>query len=101
MGEDVWWWWLPTQPTYAVNYNERIFSKREVVSMYRTNQFKDDPKPDSLDPIQPIRKQQAFREKIFIFIMIFVVWEIITGVQTILLNDYSEKGDFMDERKKK
>lgn len=33
--------------------------------------------------------------------MIFVVWEIITGVQTILLNDYSEKGDFMDERKKK
>lgn len=43
LGEDVWWWLIPTQPTFKINYQERVFSKKEIVQMYRLNEFNEDP----------------------------------------------------------
>jgi hypothetical protein len=42
MGDEVWWWLIPIQPTYKVNYNEHIWSKQEIIQMYRLASFKED-----------------------------------------------------------
>jgi hypothetical protein len=42
LGEDVWWWAVPTQATYKINYQERVWGKKDIVQMYRLNEFKED-----------------------------------------------------------
>ena len=48
LGGDVAWWMTPTHPELRINYFERVWPKREVRQMYRSNQF-DMPEEDS-DP---------------------------------------------------
>ena len=45
---DVLWWMTPTHPELKVNFFERVWPKKEVKQMYRTNNF-DMPEEDS-DP---------------------------------------------------
>jgi len=67
MGDDHWWWFLPTQPTYKFSYTERVFSKKDIVSMYRLNEFKEEPPIESNEEFE-FRLSQANREKWFVIL---------------------------------
>jgi hypothetical protein len=49
MGEDPWFWLLPTAPVFTINYQEKVWSKKDVVNMYRWNEFEEDPKSETPD----------------------------------------------------
>ena len=39
LGIDFVWWLVPTHPELKINYFERLWTKREVKKMYKTNTF--------------------------------------------------------------
>ena len=45
---DFLWWLVPTHPELKINFYERVWPKKEVKRMYKTNNF-DQPEDDS-DP---------------------------------------------------
>ena len=42
LGNDVNWWILPTHPELKTNYFEKLWGKKEVKKMYKTEQFEKD-----------------------------------------------------------
>lgn len=47
-GEDYLWWWLPTHPELKTNYFERVWPKKEIRRMRKTEEY--DREQDDSDP---------------------------------------------------
>lgn len=56
-GEDFLWWTMPTHPELRINYFERVWPKKEIKKMYKSEEF--DRKQDHSDP----DKKQFFKEQ--------------------------------------
>ena len=80
------WWLTPTHPELKTNYYERVWPKREIKQMYRTNNFDVQEEEDS-DPEKKFfiadQKRAQFEKKLFwltilafIFLWIFVLQDI-------------------------
>ena len=39
LGVDSFWWLLPTRPELKINHFERLWSKKDVKQMYKTDVF--------------------------------------------------------------
>jgi len=39
LGQDVMWWLMPTHPEMKINYMERVWPKRVIKKMYKTEEF--------------------------------------------------------------
>jgi hypothetical protein len=49
IGQDMFWWYIPTHPELKTNYFERVWPKREIKKMFKTNVFEkeqEDSDPD-------------------------------------------------------
>ena len=100
LGDDVWWWFVPTQATYKINYCERVWSKKDIVQMYRLNEFFEDDKAES-DEDHMFRVEQARREKWFILSVIVIAFIALCLIQDSYLKDYDKvSGKYLDSRKK-
>lgn len=51
-GEDFFWWGMPLHPELRINYFERVWPKKEIKKMYKTDEF--DRKQDHSDPDKKI-----------------------------------------------
>ena len=41
LGEDILFWLLPTSPVYSINYNEKVWTKAEIVAQYRLGELRE------------------------------------------------------------
>jgi hypothetical protein len=49
LGQDFSWWYLPTHPELKTNYFERVWPKKEIKKMFKTETFvreQEDSDPD-------------------------------------------------------
>lgn len=67
LGQDYMWWLTPTHPELRTNFYERVWPKREVKRMYKTDKF-DMPEEES-DPDKKHfaveQRRSQFEKKIF------------------------------------
>jgi hypothetical protein len=87
IGEDVLWWLLPTTPVIEPNFQEKVWSRKQVITQYRTNQFAQDPALRSTVSKDEARKYSR-REALFAFLLLCaaVLW--LGRFQSYLLEDY-------------
>lgn len=66
-GEDYLWWALPIYPELRINYFERVWPKKEIKKMYKSEEF--DRKQDHSDPDKKLfvveQKNSRAEKKIF------------------------------------
>lgn len=60
-GEDFLWWGMPVHPELRINYFERVWPKKEIKKMYKTDDF--DRKQDHSDPDKKMFQQEVRRSK--------------------------------------
>jgi hypothetical protein len=76
LGEDYIYWFLPTYPAIDTNYLERVWSRKETIKMYRTNEF--DTEERKSDPERSAYSRNWFRswfEKITVILFLGMVWQ--------------------------
>ncbi len=92
LGEDVRWWLVPTQPVLTINYLEKVYSKRDIVNMYRLDEFPTEPK--MVDAHYSERKSQSLREKVFYVLLLVALFIVVGLMQEWYLEDYNEDGKY-------
>ena len=94
-GFDAAWWLLPTLPELRVNYFERVWPKKEIKKMYKSEQFEkdtDDSDPDKKQ-FSVTQKKAQVEKKIFwvMFVCSVLGWFFV--VQDLLVgNMYNAEG---------
>jgi len=71
-GQDFMWWLIPTHPELKVNYMERVWPKRVIKKMYKTEEF--DREQEDSDPDKKqyaIEQRKAKREKQLLSLVMF------------------------------
>ena len=56
LGQDVMWWLMPTHPELKINYMERVWPKRVIKKMYKTEEF--DREQDETDTDKKMYSQE-------------------------------------------
>jgi hypothetical protein len=62
LGEDHLWWLLPTHPELKTNYFERVWPKKEIRRMRKTEEFERD--QDDSDPDRKMFALELARSKL-------------------------------------
>ena len=92
MGQDVTWWLMPTHPELKINYMERVWPKKVIKKMYKTEEFdteQDDSDPDKKAFAAEQRRAKAEKRLMCIFMVVAVLGWFFAGQDYICNHFYN------------
>ena len=99
IGEDFFWWMIPTHPELRTNYFERVWSKKEMKRMAQEEKFdkrQDDSDPDKKMFSVEVRRAR-YEKKLFMIVLIGSIYAWFAyGQKWITSSKYDSRGEMIN-----